>query len=131
MDVAILPSPGEYINRIARPGASGKIIQKEFPQLREACVDTYWSPRFFHLVDAKLGCPAGYILAAAISAEDLYQARHAHRPVPRACLDRGFAAEVYYHFRRGRQFTRPAAALWTCFHNLVIERPEKLQGVHR
>jgi hypothetical protein len=131
MDVREIVATAQLFTSAVRPGASGKIIQKEFPQLREACCDTYWSPRFFHLVNAQLECPAGYVLAAALSAEKLYQEKHTHRPVSRACLDRAFAAEVYYHFRRGRKFSRPAAALWTCFHNLIIERPEKLQGSPR
>lgn len=128
MDLPALPSPVQQVNLKYRPGASGKIIQVEFPQLREACCDTYWSPRFFHLVDEKLHCPAGYLLRAALSAEYLYRERHGHRPVPRACVDRAFAAEVYFQFRRNVKFHRPAAALWTCFHNLVLERPEKFQG---
>ena len=123
--------PARTGNTAARPGASGKIIQVEFPQLREACCDTFWSPRFFHLVDPQLHCPAGYILAAALSAEALYQEKHAHRPVPRACVDQALAREVYFQFRRNRKFDRPEAALWTCFHNLVIERPERFQGSTR
>lgn len=131
MDRPFVSLPARPVNTHARPGASGKIIQKEFPQLREACCDTFWSPRFFHLVNEKLECPAGYVLAGALSAEKLYQDRFVHRPVSRACMDQVFSTEVYYHFRRGRKFTRPAAALWTCFHNLVVERPEKVFGGSR
>jgi hypothetical protein len=131
MDVSLVVPAGPQVKSSSRPGASGKIIQIEFPQLREACCDTFWSPRFFHLVDQHNHCAAGYILTAALSAEDLYKEKHAHRPVPRACIDQAFAREVRFQFRKPEKPQRPDAWLWQCFHNLVIERPEKFQGSPR
>jgi transcription initiation factor TFIID subunit TAF12 len=52
--------------------------------------------------------------------------RHAQRQYASNELDQAAANEVLWQWGKKRQFRRTAAALWTCWFNLAIERPEKL-----
>lgn len=98
-------------------GERGRGLAREWPATAEALEEAGW-------------CRGEKVYAAAglRNMEALWHARNMHRPVSHAAIDAAAAAEVRFHFERGRQFRRQAAALWRCWAALVIERPERIVG---
>jgi hypothetical protein len=70
----------------------------------------------------------GYVLWGLRRMEAAVSSQHGAHEYTRAEVDRAAAGEVRYHWTKGTQFRRPAAALTACWAALVRERPEKLEA---
>jgi len=95
-------------------------------QTVSALRDTYYRAGVADATGLNLGQDGPYLLAGLSHMRQLWERDNAHRHTPQAVLDSVAASEVRYLYRRGKSFRRPAAALWTCWGNLVLERPERV-----
>lgn len=109
----------EHISSLAR-------LRANWPQVYRALQETYHPEASFGATYHGSMNDAGYMLAGLEQFRQLWDSRHAQRQTPHSSLDAGAAREIRYHFKNGRTFNRPVAALSTAICRLVVERPEKI-----
>lgn len=91
----------------------------KWPLTEKALCQTYYLGSFCH-------ADQEYCLAGLLQYSQAFAAEHEGPGDDQAHLDAAAAHEVRYHALRGRTWRRPAAALTTCWLNLVLERPERI-----
>jgi hypothetical protein len=106
-------------------------LQQRWPRTLNALERSYCQHAEWAVTQSRNQNDAGYMLWALKQFSVIVNNLLAHKAFSRAELDVAAAREVLYHWHRGTQFRRPAAALGRCICNLPTERPEKLDLARR
>ena len=105
---------------------SYELLQHNWPATCMAVRQTFFQQRTFGTTTVGGQNDAGFLLTCLTRFQSDWASLHSHRNIGRWALDRAAADEVRYQWQRGRQYTRPAAALGKCIQCLTRERPEKI-----
>ena len=101
-------------------------LRQIWPATTATLEATYFQRPTWAITDELGHNAAGYVLWGLTNFNSRTTRIYPHHHYKIAELDQAAAREVAYQWMHGRHFTRPEAALTTCWLNLVTERPEKL-----